>query len=504
MQWQPVLEKEAQRARQVAIPQGDQPREQTPTTLPSLTGDGPLELSVEQATLLALRNNRDLSVQELNPVIVGTYENIERGVFDPEAFARFEYQRESATQVSNSTGGQYSVKSDQYDAVAGVRERLPSGTDVEVNVRQGRTDSSRSPELQDARVGLSVTQSILRGFGPAVNLAGVRQARLDTLASQYELRGYVESLLADTEVAYWRFQLACEEIAIFQQSLDLARQQSDVIEQQIEVGSLAQTEGAAAKAEVALREQALINARSEMEAARLRLLRLMNAGPQGRLDRRVDATSSAKIDPTPIDDIDERVSLAQKMRPDLNQARMLLERDRLETIVTKNGLLPRLDLFVVLGKTGYSSTFLDSFESIGDNDYDIAAGFTFSQYLNNRTAKARDLAARATRQQAAAAVSNLSQIVDMDVRLAVNEVERTRQQIAASTVTRTYQEQTAQAEVERFKVGASTSLLVAQAQRDLLASQIVEVESVVNYRIALVRLYVAEGSLLERRGIVLE
>ena len=101
-------------------------------------------------------------------------------------------------------------------------------------------------------------------------------------------------------------------------------------------------------------------------------------------------------------------------------------------------------------------------------------------------------------------MSNLSQIVDMDVRLAVNEVERTRQQIAASTVTRTYQEQTAQAEVERFKVGASTSLLVAQAQRDLLASQIVEVESVVNYRIALVRLYVAEGSLLERRGIVLE
>jgi hypothetical protein len=50
-------------------------------------------------------------------------------------------------------------------------------------------------------------------------------------------------------------------------------------------------------------------------------------------------------------------------------------------------------------------------------------------------------------------------------------------------------------------VGFSTALLVAQAQRDLLLSQIEEVRSIINYRIALVGLYLAEGSLLERRGI---
>jgi outer membrane protein TolC len=50
-------------------------------------------------------------------------------------------------------------------------------------------------------------------------------------------------------------------------------------------------------------------------------------------------------------------------------------------------------------------------------------------------------------------------------------------------------------------VGASTTLLVAQAQRDLLISSIAEVRSIINYRIALVRLYLAEGSLLERRGV---
>jgi outer membrane protein TolC len=52
-------------------------------------------------------------------------------------------------------------------------------------------------------------------------------------------------------------------------------------------------------------------------------------------------------------------------------------------------------------------------------------------------------------------------------------------------------------------VGASTALLVAQAQRDLLISSIAEVRAIINYRIALVRLYLAEGSLLERRGVSL-
>ena len=87
------------------------------------------------------------------------------------------------------------------------------------------------------------------------------------------------------------------------------------------------------------------------------------------------------------------------------------------------------------------------------------------------------------------------------MRLAVNEVERSREQISASRVTRTLREETLKAEKQRFDVGASTALLVAQAQRELLASSIAEVKAIVNYRVALVRLYLAEGSMLERRGV---
>ncbi len=64
-----------------------------------------------------------------------------------------------------------------------------------------------------------------------------------------------------------------------------------------------------------------------------------------------------------------------------------------------------------------------------------------------------------------------------------------------------HQEKAMTAEQERFAAGSSTGLLVAQAQRDLLASHILEKEAIINYRKALVDLYLAEGSLLERRGI---
>jgi outer membrane protein TolC len=158
-------------------------------------------------------------------------------------------------------------------------------------------------------------------------------------------------------------------------------------------------------------------------------------------------------------------------------------------------------LFITLGKSGYSDTFTDSFREIDGDSYDLTAGLRLNHFLGNRAGHARNLASHATRKQTIEAIANLRQTIHLDVRLAINEAERLRQQIDASRATRIFQEQTMNAEKERFEVGAGTALQVAQAQRDLVLTQIAEVEAIVNYRIALVQLYLAEGSLLERRGI---
>ncbi|AQV02029.1 MULTISPECIES: TolC family protein [Desulfococcus] len=487
-------------AEPVAVPDVLQPRPDalSPAEFPK---DGPLDLSVEQAVMLSLANNRDLRVRRLGPVIAGTFEQIERGNFDPEIFGEFEYAEEEASETARSTGTQFSVKGHDAFAAGGVRQQLPSGTRVEASVSHERSISNRAPEQQIARLGVSVTQSLLRGFGPAVNLVSVRQAELDTAASVYELRGFTEALAADTEIAYWNMALARKEIAIYEQSLAVARQQRDEVEQRIEVGVLPEIEAPAARAEVARREQALIDARSQLEERRLRLLRLLDPDPEGLLDRAVNTASEPSVSTVPITDLADRLRLAEQLRADLNEARLRLTQNRLETIVTRNGLLPLLDLFVVLGKTGFADTFPDAFRELDGDTYDAAVGIRLSRYVGNRAAKARDLAARASRRQSAEAVENLRQLVRLDVRLAANEVERARKQISASRITRELEEQTLRAEKEMYDVGTSTALLVAQAQRDLLLSQIAEVRAVINYRIALVRLHLAEGSLLERRGV---
>lgn len=464
------------------------------------TSTGALTLSVEDATMAALRNNRDLRVQTFAPVIAGTFEQIERGVFDPELYASFIAQRERGSQVARATGERFDVAGSIVDAQLGVKKRFSTGTTVDASARHGLDDSNRTPRQQVSRLGLSVTQSLLRGFGPAVNLAAVERAELEFDASVHELEGFAQELVMRTEVAYWELALAKAEIAIYARSFELAKDQQSETEARIEVGLLPPLEAAAARAEVARRNQALIDARSRLEAARLTLARLV--APTETLAAAMEATSDLTTDARAIEDVEGHVALALMTRPELKEAAVRLAQNRLDTVVTSNGMLPRLDFFVALGKSGYASSTTGSVGELGGNAFDVVAGIDLGDMLGHRAVGAADLAARATRRQAQEAVLNLRQLVALEVRLAINEAERARAQIAATSVTRALQEQALAAEKERFDVGTTTALTVAQAQRDLLSSQIDEVRAMVDYRRALVRLYRSEGTLLARRGVV--
>ncbi|MCB1121440.1 MAG: TolC family protein [Verrucomicrobiae bacterium] len=461
----------------------------------------PIEISIEQAVMDGLSGNLELRIQQLNPVIAGAFEQIARGEFDPELFANFSQRKEKVTQVDRGTQEQFNVDGQDYVGSIGVRQSFATGTDVEAIVSQDRSISDRTPEQQSARLGLSVTQSLLRGFGTGVNLVSVRQARMETEASRYELRGFTESLVARIESTYWRFVLANKSIAIFEESLAIARTQRDAIEDRIEVGDLPRNEIAAVNAEIALRESALIDARSNKESLRLQLVRLINPKSNGHMESLIEPVTEPEANFESLDDLDQRLELVDSYRSDINEARLRIEQDRLETVQTRNGRLPRLDLFITLGLTGYADSFKSSFDDVDGDTYDIRAGFVFSQSLGRRVNRGRDLAALSNLRQSEEALNNLRQLARYDFLRAINEVKRAEQQIDATATVRVHQEQTVTNEQERFAVGASTALQVALAQRDLLESRIAEVESLVDYKIALLNLYVAEGSLLERRGI---
>jgi len=459
---------------------------------------GAIPISVTQAMLLALGNNQALAVQRYNVPIFRTFVEEQRALFDPIMTAAIQRRRSLVL----SPGGRGTMGTDNT-LTAGLSEFFPTGTQVAVTGSTDIAHGSANPDNFFAtRYGLTVTQSLLQGFGWDVNLASLRQARVDVLTSEYELRGFAESLVAQVEEAYWDYTLAQRNIEIFTQSLQLAEQQLRETEERIRVGKLADIERAAAEAEVALRREDLIVANSTLATSRLTLLRLINPTKADFWGRDVVILTPPAPPKETLEDVASHVQVAMRMRPDLNQARTLVQRDDLEIVRTKNGLLPRMDLFATLGKTGYSKSFDGSYASLHERGYDLLVGVSMEYPVLNRSARAVNQRAHLSRQQAAESVGNVAQLVEVDVRSAYIAVERDKELVAATAVTRKLQEEKVRAETEKFRVGKSTTLLVAQTQRDLLRSQIAEVIAVVAHLKALVAFYQLEGSLLERRGIV--
>jgi len=470
-----------------------------------VAGDAlPRELAIETAVFLGLRNNHELRMQQLEPVIAGAFERIERGLFDPELFGGVSFSEESLSETDRATGQQFAVEGRDSEAVVGLRQRTPVGTEIELSAGTERNVSSRSPEQQETRFGLTVTQQLLRGFGPSVGLARLRQAALDTLASESELRGFAEALVGNVENAYWQLVLTGESILVFEESLELAKAQLSDVEARIEVGQLSDYEAAAARADVALRKQELIDARSLQKLRRFELMRLIY--PKLPVNEAFEFTTTTQPDIglVEVPAINERVTLALQSRAEIKEAEYQLQRGELETVVTRNGRLPRLELFINLGKSGFADTFQQSFRASDGPNYDTTVGIEFSQDLGNRAQRARDDIARATLEQAEEALFNLRSLVRFDVLLALNELERAQQQISASSETRRLRQQIFEAEQDRFEVGDSTALEVSRTRRDLVESQIAEIEAKVAYQLAKLQLFLAEGSLLDRRGLVIE
>ncbi|MBW2638354.1 MAG: TolC family protein [Deltaproteobacteria bacterium] len=460
---------------------------------------GPLKVTARDAILMTLENNRALLIEKLNPEIYRAGEEKERAIFDPVltgGYSRFRDKRDSdLSSVGNSL-------ENEVDTELGISGHIPTGTDLELGISTGQAWSNVVTDDQyESRLGLSVTQALLRGGGLKYNLARLHQARLDTRTSQYELRGFAEALVAEVEETYWDYALTERQIEIFQESLKLAEKQKSETEEIIRIGSLAESELTAAEAEIALRREGLINARSALGKTRLQLLRLLNPPGKKLWSRDLVILDQPVAPDVILDDVEDHVGVALRMRPDLNQARLQVLRGDLEIVRTKNGVLPKLDFFINLGKTGYAGAFNRSVNDIDGNSYDILAGINLQYPVLNRDARARHRESLLSRKQADESVKNMAQLVQVDVRSAYIEVSRSGEQIAATTATRTLQEEKARIEMEKFRVGKSTTLLVAQAQRDLLASRIGETEAIANYLKSLVELYRLEGSLLERRGI---
>ncbi|MBN2711671.1 MAG: TolC family protein [Planctomycetes bacterium] len=465
----------------------------------------PNPLGLREAVLSALDRNVAFSIDRISPMITRTGEAQERAAFDPTISGDITYSRNKDESDGHGTLTDETTRDSTTDGGVSIQEFLPTGTTVELgasrsnaNAEIANGDSSTLTNSYD----VTVTQSLLRGFGTGVNLASLKQAKLDTRISRYELRGAAEALIAEVESAYWDCILAEKSIAIYEKSLEIAQQQIDEVKARIDIGNMAETELIASEAELASRREDLIDARGEYAKNRLYLVKLINPESDNIWKYEMKLTAEpVQEKENKLDSVENHVVLGLRQRADLNQARLSLKQGELEVVRTRNGLLPKLDMFVHLGGSRYANAFTASSDKDGRKSA-LSAGLAMEYVLGNRAQKASHEHAQLSLEQAQASLDNMKQIVQVDIRTAYIEVERSNEQVKATTATRKLREESLRTEREKFRVGQSTSILVAQAWRDLVESQIAEISSVIAQRKAMLNLYLQEGTLLERRGIL--
>jgi len=483
---------------------GPPPLQLTPAANQTTAGQpAALTLGLHTAVLMALDNNASFQIERLQPAISRTDEDVERAAFDPALSGSAEIKREETE--SDTAGVTETETSDAVEGRLGLTETLPSGTTLALGAAMQTASSTDGADSDSDSTSWEATlsQSLLRGAGTGANLARLRQARLDIQMSLYEFRAAAETLVAQVEQAYWNLILAERSMDIYVRSMQIALDEINEVRERIRVGKMAETELAAAEAEAASRREQLIDARGTRAKRHLDLVHLVNPGGESVWTRPLQLKDAPETDVQALDEVAAYVQSAMHQRADLNQARLNIERGELEITRTRNGLLPRLDLFVALGGSRYAASFSDT----DDTDQDglsYAAGLTLDVPLGNRQARARHRRAMLSQEQAKAALLNMEQLVQVDVRTAYVDVQRSAERVNATKATRVLREETLESELEKFRVGRSTTFLVAQARRDMVASQIAEVEAIIGYRKALLALHRLDGSLLTRRNIVLE
>lgn len=464
----------------------------------------PVKLTLKEAVLTGLEHNQNFLVERLKPTISRSTEEVERAAFDPLFTAKASHGHGPGYLSDGTDTWPLRQAIDRETTSSGVSlsQTTSLGATITLNADQEKetvpdtNDSSRQQQNWD----LTVTQALLRGRGPDVTLARLRQSRLDTEMSLYELQGTAETLAANIEQAYWNLVLAERNVTIYQQSVSIASQQLEEVLERIRVGALAENEAASAEAEAAERYQQLVSARGTLAKAKLNLLHLVNPGGQADWQAEITLSDPPELSDMSVDAVDQHVALAMSKRADLNQARLLVRRNNLEVIQTKNGLLPKLDLFLSLGGSRYTYSFAGH-DDMTTNDNAYAGGLSLEFPLRNREAKAKHVAAGWSLEQANAALSNMEQLVQVEVRSAHVDVEQASAQVKAATATATLRERALALEQEKFRLGRSTTIQVAQAQRDLVESQILQSEAVVGARKAMLDLHRLEGSLLPHLGI---
>ena len=204
-------------------------------------------------------------------------------------------------------------------------------------------------------------------------------------------------------------------------------------------------------------------------------------------------------------DLKESWEKALALRPDFNEMKEELEKQKIILKFRHNQLFPSLDLVGSLGWSGLDTNFNASVEQVhaGDNPR-WGVGAVFATPFTFRAERNNYKSAKAAQTQALLRLKQLEQDIILQVDDMMKLAQRNYDRVESARQAREFAEAALDAEQQKLQSGKSTTFVVLVLQATLTKARSAEIQALADYNKSLVEFYFHEGTTLERNRIVLE
>jgi outer membrane protein len=509
-------------------------RLQTPATVPPANGDTRqvVPLSLDDAVKFALDRNLDIAVQRLNPEINDIAYASLKSVYHPSLTSLLSTASTTNPSTSTISGGGTAgaaIITGATNFNGGLAQSIPWGggsATVQLNNTKNTTSSLNTlfnPTYSPNWSG-SYVQPLFRNFTIDATRRSLRVTKINRDISDVQLRATITNTLSNVRNAYWDYVFAVQSVDVARQSVALATQLVKDNQTRVEVGTMAPIDVVQAQSQAATQQQLLVTAIGSMRTAELALKRLIVGGTQ-------DPNWSVRLDPTdrpdfraePID-VEAAVRRALSERTDLQIALKNIEANDVTLKYLVDQMRPQADLSATYGLVGlggsqytYDPTatgvnripigsipggYSDALSTLFHSQYPRwTVALNLSYPLGVSSQQASVARARVQLNQVQAQTKQIELQVATDVTNAAINVQSGVERVQAAQAARELAQKTLEAEQSKFEVGMSTNYNVILAQRDLATAQSNELQSVLNYRKALVELERTQQTTLTNLGI---
>ena len=501
-----------------------------------------LEITLKDAIRLALTNNLDIAIEEFNEDLNRERIVFTKGFYDPTlSFTLGWNSRERpSTTILDAGAGIPLRKSKSWGLTSSLLQNVPGGGSFSLAFDNNRFTSNSfflfvNPNF-DSLLDLRFRQPLWRGFLKTETERQLKLVNLDTKITDSQFKQMVSEIVQQVENQYWELVYAVENHEIQRKSMEVAMVQHRNNKRRVEIGVTAPIEITSSSAQVARSEQEMIGAEVAIIRNQNGLKRMLAADPKASLwNLTLIPTDKPQMKELQIT-LEQAIGTAIQRRPELEQMRLQVEKNRVDrdyykkegkpeinliANVTSHGTAGRIlqDVFVDNDGDGVPETRVGRAENpnnpfFGDfgTSLNQVFGFDFVDYglslnvvipLRNRSNDAQRAEVAINHRRLLSQMKNQQQLIVVDVRNAYESIETQKKRLDAARMARRFSEEQLEGETKRFQAGLSTNFEVLRYQRDLAQSQVDELRALIDYQTALTALQTAMYTIVDANDIAL-